>query len=297
MVSSSSREDTETHPSVAETADEDESLEGVGVLLESHQQSKTEYFTWPSDNHLVQVLLKVVENEPATHLSGHSRSPAAKELCDYISDHWKEMNPPVTLLELGAGNALPSLACLQFFCRSLSMIFVTDHDHTCLERARCNHESTVECLLDSSLNEEEIFDAINLMGSIPVEFIEYKWGDPTLPGIIHDRFIEHAISASNVDLVVATDTLHGKNDVAPLLRSVAAILQPGTGLFLLASSKEWDSELQHEIDRVSEALNLSKTVRREQNGARIVEFRSGEMVRLETQGETVPCVDAQQVQD
>jgi hypothetical protein len=117
----------------------------------------------------INVALHCINNEPGAVQSGHYIWPASIALVDYLVSSWSEwIHTPQSILELGAGTALVSLATIQLshayhrhFYRPMAhsqeqqqqqspkgmgqllpFFVISDHDPTVLERARENYETT-----------------------------------------------------------------------------------------------------------------------------------------------------------
>lgn len=208
------------------------------------------------------------------------------------------------VLELGAGSALLSLVALELMHDSLQCLVVTDHDPGTLERARDNYETTLEDLLESTQNEEEQFDCINGLGSVPILFDTVEWGDlkkaveVARSAADHSSplLLEETIQASSIgpnhlqkqnpnydaernifDLVLGSDLIYCQSVVRSLFLSVSYFLSPGGG-FLLSQSMSYDDATECKIDEMCQSLNLERTIlkdtlqKKDASGVRIQQF-------------------------
>ena len=262
---------------------------------------------------LIHVSVQCINDEPGAVQSGHYIWPGAQLMVRYlIQEQEQRQRPqPTSILELGAGCALASLAALQLYQTSLSCIVVTDHDPGTLVRARNNYESTLEDLLDAHSETEDDFNSmINDIASIPFFVQPLEWGelkkDPrTSPGakkrssetgdcvLIQEFLMEHtADSSDQVDLVLATDVLSCPEVVEPLFHTVVKFLKkPEVSLcpdeekdsklssgsqytprFLLSQSFGTDDDsLESRVDRVCGELGLKREILWEGDGRQRVE--------------------------
>jgi len=166
--------------------------------------------------------------------SGHKLWPGAELLVDYIVNNTSSNgnDKVVSVVELGAGCGLASLAALQVWQRTVQCIAVTDRDITALERARFNYESTLENILNASQNEEELNETINDLASIPVFFQKLTWGNEADERRVLELFEEHVnvtvedeAAATRADTILGSDLIDDASAVEPLFRTVSRLLK------------------------------------------------------------------------
>ena len=313
-----------------------DSLIEVGCLFANNQATTSRHFAWTlrednKDNsssndderyptttsavndkdeeqqqRLVRVVLHhVADNDPGALQSGHYLWPAAEMLAEHLIQNYNNNNNKTieSVLELGAGCALPTLVALQVWQRSVQCLIVTDHDATVLQRAVDNHESTLEAILNASLSDNELNTAINCVGSIPVLFEKLEWehaitatsaaaaatttttttsdsSSKTATATnnrfqsIREQLLEHTNSQTDtVDVVLGSDLIYHISVVAPLLETAAQVMHPVHGRFWLAQSFAYDGDVEQEIDTVCQRLGLVRTILvQEDHGKRIQEF-------------------------
>lgn len=294
--------------------------EELGVLFEGSHATTWKRFSWamasdgsifsPSlrcSNSRIHAAVSCVDDEPGAVQSGLYLWPAAQSLCDYlVSEKNEEMVASKarcsddimgirSLLELGAGAALPSLCALQVFQDSLDFLVVTDGDYGTLERARDNYETTMTELYEGAETEEGQESVVNDIASISVEFLPLSWGQGNkqrrqwkdLQKRLHrDHPVLETGSEVTFDLVLGSDLIHSVDMVEPLLQTAKMAMKKNTDTnskprFLLSQSFPFDTETEEEIDRVCDWLQLSRHVvedRMSANGSRIQEFRHVVMV-------------------
>lgn len=278
--------------SIAETRtttserDSEDCYADVGFMFEGLQTSTLKRFTWGGGINnakpQVRVALHIVDETAGALQSGHYLWPASSSLAEYIMDNFNGMSSlssfrePHNVLELGAGSALVSLVALQVFSESLQCISVTDHDPGTLERARDNYETTLEDLLESTQTEEEQFDCINGLASIPVMFEALEWGDRARAQEIADNSSpltqgrsdpsqHHATNPNQhterniFDLLLGSDLIYCSSVVNQLFQSVSYLMTPG-GSFILAQSMVYDNGTELTIDETCQSLNLERTI-------------------------------------
>jgi predicted nicotinamide N-methyase len=285
--------------------DDDSLCEGLGVLFEGSLPTTNKRFTWERKHSAVQneesrrpiqVTVSCIDDEPGAVQSGHYLWPAAEQLCEYlvnVADN--ESNATITserstslnirgILELGAGTGLASLCALQIYQHSVEFVVVTDSDHGTIERARDNYETTMMELYDNAETEEAKESVINEVSSILVEFMPLKWGKENQFRELQRRVVQdHAVLEKSppitFDLVLGSDLIYSLDVVEPLLHTVKLALKDNIGSysrFLLAQSFDFDKDLEDELDRVCEALQLQRNVvvdKLTEDGAKIQEFR------------------------
>lgn len=261
--------DIDEPPKSQKDDEEDSYYADIGFLLEGAQPTKAVRFSWAD----IHVTLHVIDDEPGAVQSGHYLWPAAKLLTEYLI-HQYPASPPTSMLELGAGTALASLAALQLWHNRLQTVLVTDHDPGCLERARGNYESTMEELLDECPDDNVINEKINTIASIPVCFLECEWGKEKDAEILRENLLEHVVpERKEVDLIIGTDLIYDVAVVEPLFTTAATMMQKPHGAFLLAQSFEYDQQTEEEIDQQCEIWNLQRTICLEDGARRIQQFQ------------------------
>ena len=240
----------------------DDVYESVGCLFEMNQPTVLQRFEWKSshDDKPIHVAVRVAEGDPGAVRSGHYLWPAAPALCDYLTTHASK-DTPSSLIELGAGCGLVSLSALQLFHDSLQCIVVTDSDPTTLERARDNHETTLEELYEREETLDQQLTIINEVSSIPVEFQLVKWGQTNLDHLM-EVATEHNVDPAPFDLVIGSDVIDCVAVVAPLLQTAAKLMNPTTprSTILLAQSFLYDQAIEDEIDQQCNRLGLERVV-------------------------------------
>lgn len=260
--------------SIATTVDESTGLDEVGFLFEGHQPSQTKNFSWYTKSksnskgaRMINVALEVADDDPGAVISGHYLWPAAELLSEYLV-HEQADRRPVSVVELGAGCALASLTALQLWQQSLQCVLVTDHDPGTLDRARSNHESTLEALLDQSLSEDDLLGAINNVASIPVLLEPLEWGAPSsvVEDLLHLLRDHTTAPTTGFDVVLGTDLIYCIEVVSPLLECAARLLAKNTEqndappVFFLSQSFAYEPATEDEIDRVCAKLGLARTI-------------------------------------
>ena len=184
---------------------------------------------------------------------------------------------PKSIVELGAGCALVSLVALQLYEEHVQQLVVTDHDPGTLERARDNHEETLEELYERAETEEEQFQVINRLGSIPVAFESLEWGRAEGAKQIKNLLVDNNLEPPLFDLVLGSDLIYCTDVVEPLLTTASMIMNKvGAAKFLLSQSFVYDQATEDAIDEVCADLKLERIVHEDkltEKGARIQEFR------------------------
>mmetsp|Transcript_6704 Transcript_6704/g.18780 ORF Transcript_6704/g.18780 Transcript_6704/m.18780 type:complete len:333 (+) Transcript_6704:219-1217(+) len=272
----------------------------LSFLFEAEQPSKRERhaFATPDESQTIEVVLDTADDEPGATQSGNYLWPAAETLARYLVQNYSSNNnyknnnqQPAVVVELGAGNALVSIAAWQLWATSLQCLIVTDHDPSTLERARNNHETTLEELLDSHhcANEDDEFTTINNIGSIPTHFEQLDWNHGQYDvKYVQELIMEHSVPAqTKADTVLGSDLIYHASVVEPLFQTAVLLLMGGgvndkktntttasRGRFLLSQSFAYDGETELEIERCCHELGLTRTVLWEDQGGknRILQF-------------------------
>lgn len=289
-------------PSAVSTENDDEDfLNELGFMFESNRSTSSSRFDWilQSSKRAISVTLESIDEEPGAVQSGHYLWPAAQLLVNYITSHTIHEVPIASMIELGAGCGLASLAALQIWQESLECCVVTDHDPSVLARARSNYESTLQAIMDASQTEEQLNAAINDIASIPMVFEDLEWGgvDGTLPAV-KKALLEHTTEhVDTADLVLGTDIIYCPSVVEPLFRTVAELLKRPTpllpdangkvvvatlptpttgpgfhgGRFYLSQSFRYDDETEAKIDAMCDELGLTRVVLLDEQGERRVQ--------------------------
>ncbi|GKY98990.1 hypothetical protein MPSEU_000854700 [Mayamaea pseudoterrestris] len=268
---------------------EDVGLADIGFMFDSHQSTKTRRLVWNmSSTRPIHVTLNAIDDHPGALQSGHYLWPAAALLIDFVTGqqlpknmapHQNDEQPPyhatlapISVLELGAGCALASIAALQIWQASLQCVLVTDHDPGVVERARDNYETTVQSILEQSTTDSDLNDSINDIGSIPVCFQQLEWGSKADDyQTIIDNLAEHTVPPSrHVDLILATDVIYDASVVAPLFRTAMTLAER----MLMAQSFAYDEQTEAEIARMCVELHVERNIlyESEDKSHRIQEF-------------------------
>jgi predicted nicotinamide N-methyase len=296
------------------TSEDMESLcEELGVLFEGSRSTTWKRFSWDRDasrgenvpspleerekhtRSKIHVAVSCIDDEPGAVQSGHYLWPAAQFLCEYLiskkSEEKRNSSKDIrSVLELGAGMALPSLCALQVFQDSLEFLVATDHDYRTLERARDNYETTMMELYEDAQTEEGQESVVNDISSILVEFLPLKWG----PGKRQWKDLQRRLHQDHptlktgtqitFDLILGSDLIHSVDMVEPLLQTANMALnktsetsQTGSiaGRFILSQSFAFDAETESEINRVCDNFQLSRIIVQDNlsvDGSRIQEF-------------------------
>lgn len=277
--------ETTTEGDNADDGDEEDYFADVGFMFEANQPERFELLTFGPK---ITVALHAADDTPGAVQSGHYLWPAAATLAAYLVEHCSACRV-VSVVELGAGCALASLAALQLWQETLQCLVVTDHDPGTLVRARTNLESTVQQLLwdgggdgkdDDDDADERLNATINSVVSIPVLFEALEWGDAaTVDTIVacqmHDHIVQRprTSTVAAVDVVLGSDLIYCATVVEPLLQT-AALFIGMTGRFWLSQSFRYDQATEAEIDRVCNELGLQRAilVDEDSGASRIQEF-------------------------
>ena len=295
---------------------EDSFYASIGCMFEGSRETTLKHFDFDYVGGVAHVALKVIDEEPGAVQSGHYLWPAASSLSQYLCSlslpppplSNKNDNPetltkpspdtttlpsnPKSLLELGAGTALVSLTCLQLYHPSLQCVVVTDRDTETLERARDNHETTMEELYERAQTEDDKMAMINEITSVAIEFQPLEWGNIQQgQRLLEETLLEHVLPDTTTDdhkedelphfdVIVGSDLIDCCPVVQPLLTTVWDLLADN-GIFWLAQSFSYDEETEQEIDRMCQRLQLErailvdtlKTNSQEDHGVRIQYFR------------------------
>jgi predicted nicotinamide N-methyase len=259
---------------------DDIGLSDAYFLTAPHECTVRRTFEWTlaSPQRFIRVSLEYSDDDPGALQSGHYLWPAAELLVDYIvgkfndnkssnANCYYQQHPSITsILELGAGCALASLAALQIWQPTVQVVLVTDHDASVLDRARDNYETTVQAFVDDAAkNDQDLNAVINELASIPVCFEELSWGQHLYHERVHALLQEHVVASDattanvkgTIDLVLGTDLLYDAMVVRPLLDAFVSL---GGERFLLAQSFAYDDETEREIDKACHDLCLTRTI-------------------------------------
>lgn len=270
-----------------------------------------------NNNKKLTVVLERNDSEPGAVQSGHYLWPAAELLLEYLIGNNSETARALrqmrvsSMVELGAGCALVSLAALQLWQTSLQCVVTTDHDPSVLERARTNYETTLEHKLDESVTEDQFHATINNLASIPVCFETLEWGNRKEIELIRNLILENTMTTMitktagqspeqtaqslqqsvGADLILGSDLIYCHDVVEPLLQTVFQLLSwrrtlaPSTYYydpeawyaprFVLSQSFAYDEQTEQAIEEVCDQLQLQRAILwEEDNGQkRIQEFR------------------------
>jgi len=292
-----------------ESDHEDEIYSDIGFMFEGSHASVLKHYAFPSEpddgdgavaattehaGKSVHVALHVVDDEPGAVQSGHYLWPAAPALCEYLVKNAATIRTPAKLdgaeedllasgngklrsvVELGAGTALVAIVALQMFWKDLDCVFVTDHDPGTLEKAKNNHETTMEELYDQATTEEDQSVVLNEISAVPFYFEELKWGvEAEIKRLQHK--IHGRLETPQVDMIVGSDLIYCFENVDPLLLTVSKLLDRGQGVFLLSQSFAYDEETEQQIDLMSAKLGLERIVHADtlgsKGGSKIQRFR------------------------
>ncbi|KAL7581049.1 hypothetical protein ACA910_005852 [Epithemia clementina (nom. ined.)] len=305
------------HEEESSTITDKDMLE-LGFMFEGGQPTRREHFQWiTADGRNIEVTLDVADDDPGAVQSGHYLWPAATLLANYLVQYYSNIprqqqqqqqqqvpfdgkeQPalplPVVVVELGAGCALCSCVAWQLWANTLQCMVLTDHDPGTLERARNNHETTLENLLDKNcLTEDDMHATINHLGSIPTHFEILEWGCAREAESIQDWVVEHSIpSQRSADYILGSDLIYDAAVVEPLFQTVQQLLggnhnttnnnganhnknynNSTVGRFLLAQSFVYNKATEQEIDRCCQEMGFCRNILLEdKHGAhRIQEF-------------------------
>lgn len=259
------------------------------------------------------VAVECIDDEPGAIRSGHYLWPGATLLVDYIignlttkqqdSDEAtttttrsnaldiRDDENIISIVELGSGCGLASLAALQAWQTSLQCLVVTDHDSGVLDRARDNYESTLAEILRGSQTEDELNNVINDIASIPVRFQRLRWGNSSSKSktsrqqgvqAVRELLEENTNDGSTgADLIIGTDLIDCTKIVEPLLTTAAQLMKEprisssssgdkddndGGGRLWLSQSFAFDDEIEDVINITCEKLGLIRTILYEAGG-------------------------------
>jgi predicted nicotinamide N-methyase len=214
----------------------------------------------------VQVVAHSIDEEPGAVQSGHYLWPGARILVNYLVNnhhqHQHEAAPAISsMVELGSGCAVSTLACLQLYQSTVQVAVCTDHDPGVLERARDGYESTMEHLFSTTENEDELNDMINCLASIPVLFEPLEWGSARDAESISAILKQHTVDESDrCDLVLGSDLIYSSDVVLPLLTTASLLMNESTGRFVISQSFAYDEHAEAEIVGACERLGLARTI-------------------------------------
>ena len=246
----------------------DVGLGDIGFMFDSHQPTTTRHLQWSLPGHAakpIHAMLQAIDDTPGALQSGHYLWPGAELLVDFVTGKlaaepepcYYARHQPSSIIELGAGCALASIAALQIWQASLQCLVVTDHDPGVVERARDNHESTIQAILEQSTTDSDLNACINNLGSIPVSFEQLEWGKTEEYPKIRSILAEHTIPvATKVDLILATDVIYDASVVAPLFTTAAALGRR----MLMSQSFAYNEHTEAEIVRMCYELTLTRTI-------------------------------------
>mmetsp|Transcript_6780 Transcript_6780/g.8786 ORF Transcript_6780/g.8786 Transcript_6780/m.8786 type:complete len:318 (-) Transcript_6780:180-1133(-) len=265
------------------TTDEGSGSWELSFMFEAELPLRREQYQFETpDGRRLKVVLDTADDEPGALQSGHYIWPASKLLADYLVENYynlpqqQQLLSPAVVVELGAGCSLCSCTAWQLWAQALQCLVVTDHDPGTLERARNNHETTLEDLLDKESSEDDLNATINNIGSIPTCFEPLEWGSARDLQAVQDLIAEHSVPMQHhANYVLGSDLIYDITVVEPLLVTAHTLLKDGGhGVFLLAQSFTFDEETEIEIERCCQELGFSrKTVMEEDEGNhRIQEF-------------------------
>ncbi|KAG7374038.1 lysine methyltransferase [Nitzschia inconspicua] len=291
------------HCAADSDGDIDSLCEELGLLFEGSHAMIWKHFSWDKmlgdsttkagRRSQIHVAISCIDDNPGTVQSGHYLWPAAESLCEYLMRASGEKNDKPfsgsvrSILELGAGTALPSLCAVQLFQETLEYLVVTDRDYGTLERARDNYETTMMELYENAGTDEGQESVVNEISSILVDFLPLTWEhhERQWKELTKRLQLDHSIlktdSGVTFDLVLGSDLMYSVDVIEPLLETVKMAMVKNTcgtlaGRFLLSQSFALDKDAEKEIDRVCRVLHLSsKTVQDtlSANGTKILEFR------------------------
>jgi predicted nicotinamide N-methyase len=235
----------------------------IGFLFEGSEESKRKHYEFHNEFLEVRLALNVVDNEPGAVQSGHYLWPGALALGEYLLE--RSSLQPKTVLELGSGCALVSLTALQVFS-SIQYLVITDHDPGTLQRAKDNHNATLEYLDDDSL--------VRRILHVPTQFEIMVWGDlEAAMGIASN--LKHDVSLEKFDLILGSDLIYDRDVVRPLLQTVSYMLE-ANGIFLLSQSFIYDDTTERNIDELCSQLKLKRIILHDDlcldGGSKIQEF-------------------------
>ena len=232
-------------------------------------------------NKTIRVALHTVDDDPGSIRSGHCLWPAAPALCNHLI-HQRQQYRPKSVMELGAGCGLVSLAALQLYAQSLEYLVISDRDPTVLERARSSYETTLDDLyndVDQIRRGENTRMDLSLdcdmnLKSIPVIFECSEWGHRERSFSISSPELKKVLQAikgknqtsgalantiTSIDLILGSDLIDCIQVVEPLL-TTAAHLMHGRSIFVLSSSFAYEQDVEQKIQDMCNQLNLERSV-------------------------------------
>ena len=259
------------------TTEEDSGLWELSFLFEADLPSRRERFHFETDaGKRLEIVLDSADDEPGALQSGQYLWPASQVLAKYFVQTYARAAPSL-VVELGAGCGLCACTAWQLWSNSLHCLVVTDRDPGALERARNNHETTLEELLDQNSETEDALNAtINNLGSTPTFFETLEWGNTHDTQIVQDMMAEYSLPTQrHTDFVLGSDLIYDISVVEPLLQTVLILLTGGAnGRFLLAQSFVFDPSTEEEIDRCCAEFGLARrSVYEDASHSRIQEFQ------------------------
>jgi len=233
---------------------------------------------------IVRIVLLCIDEDPGAVRSGHYVWPASLALCKYLvsGNSTGGCNSSVTrsVIELGAGSGIVSLAALQLFVPTLELLVVTDHDRSTLERAEENYETTMSELIDCFSNDTTVKEKTTTpkVSSVRTEFLCLNWGSETdrrkLANCLNHKQRQQR---ATFDLVLGSDLIDCVEVVEPLFRTIESVIMRGDdggdddndtdtdndapfSRCLLSQSFAYDLEVENEIDRVCDEFQLQRRI-------------------------------------
>lgn len=263
----------------------------ITFMLESENPSKRERYHYSTPDGLsVTAVLDIVDDEPGATQSGHYLWPASTILAQFLVNNYPSEFEPITVVELGAGNGLPSCIARQLWAAKLQCLVVTDHDPSTLQRARNNYNMTLESLTDevNSTRDAPLKIPIESLDRIPTWFESLEWGKEFDVQSLQELIVNNTCpQQQHIDIILGADLIYDVSVVEPLLRTVRLLILGGKcsnvnsieysnpsskGRFFLSQSFEFDEATNKEIKRCCLEMSLVQTI--VQTGIqRIREFR------------------------
>lgn len=232
---------------MADNTDEDDCFADMGFMFEGAEESTQKTYEWRNGSKTVRIALRIVDNDPGAVQSGHYLWPAAPALAQYMLHEMNDSINPKSVVELGAGCALASIAALQIF-ESVETIVTTDHDPGTLVRAENNHDLTLELFEDDE-------DFLNRVMRTQSLWEPLSWGDTkSAEGIISK-------TDGKFDLVLGSDLIYDKEVVRPLfITAVYLMKEEEGGVFVMTQSFVYDEETEQEIDSICAEKGIDRKV-------------------------------------
>lgn len=256
------------------TKEDNDFFGSMGFMFEGSEASTLKRFEWSREmdqEKKIYAALSVVDESPGAVQSGHYLWPAAPAMVQFLLN--ETSSKPLSIIELGAGCALASLAALQLFLNTLKCIVVTDHDPGTLKRARDNRASTLR-----ELRERRGERFAKEASSVPMLFQSLSWGDNDDAMRVLDSLRSTGSTTAAFDWILGSDLVYCVDVVEPLLKTVSLLLEMNdSSKFLLAQSFGFDDETEDAIDRTCDQFGLQRTILLEaldqEEGARIQIFQ------------------------